>query len=122
MTEVRDLRRLFVEPFYFGCEADDRMTSVAFNRRLSPVGAPLKAMFGSDIGHWDVMDAVSILSEAWSLVEAKLLDEENFRDLTFTNPAMLHLTVNPGYFEGTVLEEDAARLLAGKGAVPAAAE
>ena len=122
MTEIRDLRRLFVEPFYFGCEADDRMTSVAFNRRLSPVGAPLKAMFGSDIGHWDVMDAVSILSEAWSLVEAKLLDEENFRDFTFTNPAMLHLTVNPGYFEGTVLEDDAARLLAGKGRVPAAAE
>ena len=122
MTEIRDLRRLFVEPFYFGCEADDRMISVAFNRRLSPVGAPLKAMFGSDIGHWDVMDAVSILSEAWSLVEAKLIDEENFRDLTFTNPAMLHLTVNPGYFKGTVLEDDAARLLAGKGPVPAAAE
>ena len=44
------------------------MMSVAFNRRLSPVGAKLKAMFGSDIGHWDVMDATTVLSEAWSLV------------------------------------------------------
>lgn len=122
MTEMRDLRRLFVEPFYFGCEADDRMTSVAFNRRLSPVGAPLKAMFGSDIGHWDVMDAVSILSEAWSLVEAELIDRDNFRDLTFTNPAMLHLTVNPDYFKGTVLEDAADKLLSERGPVTAAAE
>ncbi|MBT3990058.1 MAG: amidohydrolase family protein [Rhodospirillaceae bacterium] len=112
MTEIRDLGELFVEPFYFGCEADDRMTAVAFNRRLNPLGKPLKAVFGSDIGHWDVMDAKSILSEAWSLVDAKLITRDDFRDLTFTNPAMLHLSVNPDYFAGTVIEDDAKKLLA----------
>jgi len=76
------------------------MISVAFNRRLNPLGQPLKVMFGSDIGHWDVLDATSILSEAWSLVEAKLLSPDNFRDLTFVNPAKLHLTMNPDYLSG----------------------
>ena len=111
LTELRQLRELFVEPFYFGCEADDRMISVAFNRRLNPLGASLKPVFGSDIGHWDVLDAASILTEAWSLVNAKLLTPENFRDLTFVNPAMMHLSMNPDYFRGTAVEEQAAALL-----------
>jgi len=111
LTELRELRRLFVDPFYFGCEADDRMVSVAFNRRLNPLGAALKPVFGSDIGHWDVLDATSVLTEAWSLVNAKLLTPENFRDLTFTNPAMMHLSMNPDYFRGTVVEDAASALL-----------
>jgi predicted TIM-barrel fold metal-dependent hydrolase len=111
LTELPQLRELFVDPFYFGCEADDRMVSVAFNRRLNPLGATLKPVFGSDIGHWDVLDATSVLTEAWSLVRAKLLTEENFRDLTFVNPAMMHLTMNPDYFKGTALEAEAAALL-----------
>jgi predicted TIM-barrel fold metal-dependent hydrolase len=119
LTELRQLRQLFVDPFYFGCEADDRMVSVAFNRRLNPLGAALKPVFGSDIGHWDVLDATSILTEAWSLVTAKLLTPENFRDLTFVNPAMLHLSMNPDYFKGTVVEGAAAKLLREKKAMPA---
>lgn len=112
MTEIGALRKLFVDPFYFGCEADDRMISVAFNRRLNPLGRVLKPVFGSDIGHWDVLDATSVLSEAWNLVNAKLLTPENFRDLTFVNPAMMHLTMNPDYFEGTVVADAARKLQA----------
>jgi len=121
LTELRQLRQLFVEPFYFGCEADDRMVSIAFNRRLNPLGATLKPVFGSDIGHWDVLDATSILTEAWSLVNAKLLTPENFRDLTFVNPAMMHLSMNPDYFRGTVVEEQAAALLRQMPKAPATA-
>ena len=112
MREIRDLRRLFCDNFYFGCEADDRMMSVAFNRRLSPVGAKLKAMFGSDIGHWDVMEARTVLSEAWSLVEGQLLSKDDFRELTFVNPAKMHLGMNPDYFKGTAIEAEAAALVA----------
>jgi predicted TIM-barrel fold metal-dependent hydrolase len=112
MTEIRDLRKLFVDPFYFGCEADDRMVSLAFNRRLNPLGAILKPVFGSDIGHWDVLDASSVVTEAWGLVNAKLLTQENFRDLTFVNPATMYLSMNPDYFKGTVIEGAAASLLA----------
>jgi predicted TIM-barrel fold metal-dependent hydrolase len=111
MTQIRDLRALFTDPFYFGCEADDRMVSVAFNRRLNPLGAVLKPVFGSDIGHWDVLDAKSVLTEAWGPVNAKLLTPDNFRDLTFANPAMMHLSMNPDYFKGTVVEDAAATLL-----------
>jgi predicted TIM-barrel fold metal-dependent hydrolase len=112
MTDVADLRELFCENFYFGCEADDRMLSVAFNRKLSPLGVPLKAVFGSDIGHWDVMDATSILAEAYGLVEAGLITEADFRAFTWTNPVSLHLRMNPAYFTGTVVESAAAALLA----------
>ena len=112
MLEIRDLRRLFCDNFYFGCEADDRMMSVAFNRRLSPVGAKLKPMFGSDIGHWDVMEARSVLSEAWSLVEGQLLSQDDFRELTFVNPARMHLGMNSHYFKGTAIEAQAADLVA----------
>jgi predicted TIM-barrel fold metal-dependent hydrolase len=111
MTEVHDLRELFCDNFHFGCEADDRMTAVAFNRKLNPVGAALKAMFGSDIGHWDVMDASTILSEAWSLVEAELLTPADFRALTFTNPVTMHTRTNPDYFAGTSVESAVEKLL-----------
>ena len=111
MREIRDLRRLFCDNFHFGCEADDRMMSVAFNRRLSPVGARLKAMFGSDIGHWDVMQARTVLSEAWSLVEGQLLTPDDFRELVFVNPAQMHLRMNPHYFDGTSLEHQVGALL-----------
>ena len=87
------------------------MVSVAFNRRLNPLGATLKPVFGSDIGHWDVLDAASVVTEAWSLVRAKLISEENFRELTFVNPAMMHLSMNPDYYKGTVVESATAALL-----------
>jgi predicted TIM-barrel fold metal-dependent hydrolase len=112
MTDIPDLADLFCKNFYFGCEADDRMVATAFNRRLNPVGQSLKAMFGSDIGHWDVMDAASILSEAYSLVDAGLISADNFKDLTYRNPMNLHLKMNPAYFKGTAVESAADELLA----------
>jgi predicted TIM-barrel fold metal-dependent hydrolase len=112
LTEIKQLKELFVDPFYFGCEAEDRMVAVAFDRRLSPVGLPLKAMLGSDIGHWDVLDATTILGEAWRLVQGKLLSLDHLRDFAFTNPAMFHLSMNPDYFAGTVVADDAKKLLA----------
>jgi hypothetical protein len=45
------------------------------------------------------------------LVTAKLLTPENFRGLTFVNPAMMHLSMNPDYFKGTVVEDAATALL-----------
>jgi len=111
MTKVRDLRKLFCDNFYFGCEADDRMMSVGFNRKLTPLCVPRKAVFGSDIWHWDVMDARSILSEAHGLVDAGMITHDDFRALTWTNPVSLHLKMNPEYFKGTVIESEAEKLL-----------
>ena len=106
-----DIRDIFRDCFFFGCEADDRMNAVGFDRRINHYKIKLNAVLGSDIGHWDVLDAASVLTEAWGLVNAKLITDENFRDLTFVNPAMLHLSMNPDYFRGTVVEDAAAKLL-----------
>src|SRR6266403_2023844 len=49
ITKKQDWQDLFVTPFYFGCEADDRMNACAFNQRANPFSARLNAVLGSDI-------------------------------------------------------------------------
>ncbi len=112
IERAEDLRPLFEPHFYFGCEADDPLVSLGFDTRLNPFGARLKAMFSSDIGHWDVPDMNEVLAEAYELVEHGLLDAADFRDFAFVNPAMLHAGMNPDFFKGTVVAGDVAKLLA----------
>jgi predicted TIM-barrel fold metal-dependent hydrolase len=109
---AEDLRPLFEPRFYFGCEADDPLVSLGFDTRVNPFGARLKAMFSSDIGHWDVPDMDKVLEEAYELVAHGLLDEADFRDFAFTHPALLHAGMNPDFFKGTVVEDAVAKLLA----------
>ena len=107
-----DLHDLFVPRFYFGCEADDRMNAWAFDRRVNPGGARLNALFGSDIGHFDVPDMREVLPEAWELVEDGLITRDDFRDFTFANAVRLWGAGNPSFFEGTAVAKAAAALLA----------
>ena len=101
-----------VPNFYYGCEADDRMNATAFDTRLLPGGRKLKAMFSSDFGHWDVPDMREVLADAYELVEAEVLSEEDFRSFVFTNPVDLFTGMNPRFFDGTVVEQDVAALAA----------
>ena len=64
IERAEDIKTLFADRFYFGCEADDPLTSLAFNTSVNPFGAELKAMMGSDIAHWDVPDMTEVLEEA----------------------------------------------------------
>ena len=112
IKSAEDLRPLFEPNFYFGCEADDPLVSVAFDTRINPFGSRLKAMFSSDIGHWDVPDMTEVLEEAYELVEHELIDESEFEEFVFKNAAMLHGKMNPNFFKGTVVEADVAKLLA----------
>jgi len=98
----------FSRNFFFGCEADDPMTATAFDARL---GKPLKAVFSSDIGHWDVPIINNVLPEAYELLEHGLLDEESFRRFTFGNAVELHGGMNPDFFKGTRVEKEAAQEL-----------
>jgi hypothetical protein len=111
IESAEELRALFEPHFYFGCEADDPLVALGFDRRMNPYGARLKAMFSSDIGHWDVPDMTRVLEEAYELVERELLDEEDFRDFVFAHAARLHAGMNPKFFDGTVVENDVSRLL-----------
>ncbi|MGH7908027.1 MAG: hypothetical protein ACREP6_15490 [Candidatus Binataceae bacterium] len=64
-----DIRDRFIPNFFFGCEGEDRMTSIAFDSRKNLLGAKLNAMFGSDIGHFDVLDMREPVLEAYEMVE-----------------------------------------------------
>ncbi|MBL8385232.1 MAG: amidohydrolase family protein [Burkholderiales bacterium] len=105
IRDGRDLHDRFVPNFYFGCEADDRMTAVAFNRRINHHGARLKAVFGSDVGHFDVTDMSGVLAEAYELVEDGLLDADDFAHFTFRHAAELHGGSNPRFFDGTAVAD-----------------
>jgi predicted TIM-barrel fold metal-dependent hydrolase len=106
-----DIREVFTRQYFFGCEADDPMTAIAFDTKLNPLGARLPAIFASDIGHWDVPDFASVLPEAWELVERGHLDPADFRAFTFENPVALWTATNPHVFDGTAVEADVHKLL-----------
>lgn len=101
VSSAQDIARRFVPNFYFGCEADDPMVVTAFDRRCSALGERLSAMFGSDIGHWDVQRMDGVLHEAWESVEHERLDEQDFRDFTCANAVRFYTETNPRFFEGT---------------------
>jgi predicted TIM-barrel fold metal-dependent hydrolase len=110
IDKVEDIKRLFVDPFYFGCEADDPINAWAFNTKVNPFGAKLKAVFGSDLGHWDVEDLSRVVCEAYELVEHDLVSTDDFRDFMFTNPTQLYTQSNPDFFKGTRCEAAVAEL------------
>jgi predicted TIM-barrel fold metal-dependent hydrolase len=102
---------LFVPRFYFGCEADDPTNAWAFATASNPHGARLRAVLGSDLGHWDVPDAREVLPEAYELVEHGLLTDDDFRDFACDNAIRLHGGMNPRFFDGTAVEAYARNLL-----------
>jgi predicted TIM-barrel fold metal-dependent hydrolase len=103
---TKEIKELFAPRFWFGCEADDPGAAWA----LKPPHR-LNAMFGSDVGHFDVPDMLSVLPAAWSLVEKGLMTEEEFGDYCFGNVVRLHGTMNPAFFDGTTVESTARLLL-----------
>ena len=105
-----DFHDLFARNFFFGCEADDPSNAWAFK---GPEHLRVQAMFGSDIGHWDVSDMTGVLEEAYELVEHEHIGEEDFMQFVFTNPARLHAGMNPEFFKGTVVEDAVGKLMAG---------
>jgi hypothetical protein len=122
VASAEELVGRFAPNFYFGCEADDPLVATAFDRRLVPGGGKLKAMFSSDISHWDVVDMEEVLEEAYELVESGHLDLAEFRDFTFGHIAELHAGMNPAFFDGTVVAEAVRKQLAARPREPAAAE
>ena len=112
IDKKQDFHELFAKNFYFGCEADDKMNAMAFKRKNLPLGSQLNALFGSDIGHFDVANMSEVLQEAYELVEKGLMDPDNFRDFVLTNPVHFLADANPDFFKGTVVEKEVASVLA----------
>ena len=110
ITRPEDLRELF-DRFYFGCEADEATVGWAFAARTNPLGAVLKPVLGSDIGHWDVPDMTGVLPEALELVADGRIDADQFRAFACDNPIQLHAGMNPTFFDGTSVEGYARELV-----------
>jgi predicted TIM-barrel fold metal-dependent hydrolase len=109
-----DVRAVFSNNFYFGCEADDHATMWAFDPRM---GVRLRPVFSSDFTHFDVPDFREVIPEAFEAVEKGHMKEQDFREFTFSNAARLHTRNNPEFFKGTVVEQAVAEELGA--AVPA---
>jgi predicted TIM-barrel fold metal-dependent hydrolase len=109
-----EIRDQFIPNFYYGAEADDKMTALAFNEKMNHFGVKLKAIFSSDIGHWDVPDMSGVLHEAWEMVEHGTITEDDFRLFVFENTAEMHYKMNPDFYKGTVVEDAVTKLMAGR--------
>jgi hypothetical protein len=107
-----ELRRLFAERFYFGCEGDDPVTASAFDTVRNPGHLRLNAVFGSDIGHWDVPLMEQVLEEVYEPLEEGLITAADLRDFVFANPVRLWTSANPQFFKGTAVEDAAAAVVA----------
>jgi hypothetical protein len=104
ITRKEDFLELFLRPFFFGCEADDPVTASAFDAMRNPLSARINAIYGSDIGHFDVPDMSEVTAEAYEPVEHGAMTPADFRDFVFTNPIKLWTALNPDFFKGTVVE------------------
>ena len=93
-----DIVRQF-ESFFFGCGADDPTLSFAFNP-ANALGIQLRAMFGTDFGHWDT-----------GVLERGLLSPEYFQAFVADNAIRLHGRMNPQFWKGTVVERYATQVL-----------
>jgi predicted TIM-barrel fold metal-dependent hydrolase len=113
VRSAEDIRDIFTERFYFGCEGDDPLTMLAFRPMGTRFNAQLRAFYGSDIGHWDVPDMSRILDEAYELVEHGLMSSDELRDFVFATPVRFWTSTNPDFFKGTQVESDVARLVGG---------
>ena len=69
IESVEDIKRRWVDSFFFGSESDDRTVAHAFNDRANPLNVKINAIYSSDVGHWDVPDLTHVLAESWALVE-----------------------------------------------------
>jgi hypothetical protein len=69
------------------------------------MGFRLRPVFSSDFAHFDVPDFADVIPEAFEMVEKGFVTEQDFREFTFTNAAMLHTRNNPRFFKDTVIEQ-----------------
>ena len=110
VRDGKDIRRIFDNNFYFGSEADDRLTAIGFDTKMNHYGARLNAILGSDIGHWDVPDMTKVMAEAYELLDEGFVTEADFRDFTYANVVRMHTGMNPDFFKGTVVEAEVEKL------------
>ena len=112
VSSKEDLRDRFIPNFYFGCEADDTLACIAFDRKIHPLNEQVRAIMSFDLGHWDVSNMSEAAAEAYEQLEDGLIDADDFRKFGFSNSVQLYGGPNPDFFKGTRLEAETAAELA----------
>ena len=87
------------------------MNALAYQTDLLPGGIAMRAIFASDIGHWDVPDIREVLPEAYELVEKGLITASDFRKFTFEDPVRLFTAQNPDFFLSTTVAQAASSVV-----------
>jgi hypothetical protein len=108
-----DIRDRFIPNFYFGCESDDPLACIAFDRRINPLNEQVRAIMSFDLGHWDVTNMDHAAAEAYEQVDRGLFNDEDFKKFGFENSVHLYGDTNPEFFKGTRIETETAKILAG---------
>jgi predicted TIM-barrel fold metal-dependent hydrolase len=111
IEQGEDLRNLFVDNLYFGCESEDPLNALAFNTKTNAFGARLNILLGSDIGHFDVLEMTEVIEEAWELVEHGVLTEGQLKEFTFSNPARFWTHLDRDFFKDTAVEKQVNQIL-----------
>ncbi len=110
IDSVADIVRQLTTCCFFGCEADDRLAGVAFDTNRLPGDRPLRPIFSSDIGHWDVAHMHEVLPEAHEHLEHGWMDKAQFRDFMCDNAIRMLRGANPTFFDDTVVADYARRV------------
>jgi predicted TIM-barrel fold metal-dependent hydrolase len=105
IESVEDIKKRWVDSFFFGSESDDRTVAHAFNDRANPLGVKINAIYSSDVGHWDVPDLRLVLAESRALVDQGAISEADFKAWVFDNPFKFYTEANPRFFEGTAVAD-----------------
>ncbi len=106
-----DIRDIFVNQLYFGCEGDDPLNAMAFHPNGIPFEIRFNALYGSDIGHWDVPEMSEVAEEAYELVERGLISKENLRQFVFGHAVKFWTANRPDFFRGTAVETQVSQFL-----------
>ncbi len=111
IESTADICRQVTQQCCFGCEADDPLAGLAYDTKRIPGDDPILPIFSSDIGHWDVAHMHEVLPEAYEHVDHGWMDAEQFRGFMCDNAVRMYGEANPHFFEGTVVEDYAAKSL-----------
>ena len=107
-----DICRQITTQCFFGCEADDPLAGLGYDTRRLPGEAPIRPIFSSDIGHWDVAHMDEVLPEAYEHIDHGWMTAEQFRGFVCDNSVRMYTDANPDFFEGSTVA-DYARALRG---------
>jgi len=99
-----DICRQITTQCFFGCEADDPLAGLGYDTKRLPGDAPIRPVFSSDIGHWDVAHMDEVLPEAHEHIEHGWMDRDQFRGFVCDNAVRMYTDANPEFFSGTAIE------------------